>query len=212
MARLKNGVFGGFSGKIGNVIGSSWRGIDYIKSLPVKMHDPKTKGQVKQRSRFSVTMDFLRTITPFLRIGFQSHADGRMTAFNAAMSYNMKFAVKGENKDVEVDYPNVLVSRGTLGTAADIHAEIVEGKLQVSWEEPLLKNTRYDDMAMMVAYNPVKHQSVYDINAGKRANGKTSLPLPSSWNGDAIETYLAFKTTDGVVVSDSIYTGRHLVH
>lgn len=212
MGTLKKGVFGGFSGKVGNVVGVSWKGVDYIRSLPSKVNDPKTKSQVKQRSRFSVTMDFQRTITPFLRIGFQTHANGRMTAFNAAMSYNMKFAVKGEHQDVVLDYPNVLVSRGPLSPAPSIHAEIAGGELQVNWESTLLENARLNDIAMVLAYNPVKRRSVHDINAGKRANTKASLALPVVWKGDVVETYLAFKTADGVMVSDSVYTGRYLVH
>lgn len=65
MATFKEGVFGGFSGKVGNVVGASWRGIDYMRSLPLGRKDAKTKRQVKQRGKFSVTMDFLRTMTPF---------------------------------------------------------------------------------------------------------------------------------------------------
>ncbi|MPM74213.1 hypothetical protein SDC9_121198 [bioreactor metagenome] len=70
MGRIKKGALGGFSGKVGNVVGASWKGIDYIRSWPAKVNDPKTKEQLKQRGRFSITLDFLRTITPVLRIGF----------------------------------------------------------------------------------------------------------------------------------------------
>ncbi len=209
MGRLKKGVFGAFSGKVGNVIGSSWRDIDYIRSLPVKVRDPKTKRQIRQRSRFSVTMDFLKTITPFLRIGFQSHANGRMTAFNAAMSYNMKFGVKGAQQDLLLDYPNVVVSHGELSAASDVDAEIVEGELRVKWGVDLQGNARADNIAMVVAHNPVNRQSVYDVSMGKRISGKADLLLPPGWKGDVVETYLSFRSSDGVLVSDSVYAGRH---
>ncbi len=212
MGTLKKGSLGGFSGKVGNVVGASWKGIEYIRSLPSKVNDPKTKRQVKQRSGFSVTMDFQRTITPFLRIGFQSHTEGRMTAFNAAMSYNMKFAVKGEQEGVALDYPNVRVSRGGLSAASDTHAEVVAGELQVSWAAVLQGNARSDDIAMLLAHNPAKGESAYDLNAAKRAGTRAGLPLPASWKGDAIETYLAFKTADATMVSESVYTGRYLVY
>lgn len=64
---------------------------------------------------------------------------------------------------------------------------------------------------MVLAYNPAKRASEYDINAGKRAHCKTTLPLPVDWSGDEVETYIAFKSADGTLVSDSVYTGRHLV-
>ena len=55
MATLNNGLLGGFSGKVGDFIGSTCRGVEYIKSQPVKMTKKKTKSQTIQRSRFVVT-------------------------------------------------------------------------------------------------------------------------------------------------------------
>lgn len=211
MGRVKEGAFGGFSGKVGKVVGASWRDIDYIRSLPARVNDPKTKKQLKQRSRLSVAMNFLGTITPFLRIGFQSQATGRMTAFNAAMSYNMKFAVKEGDQGVGLDYPNVLVSQGLLSNASNVHAEVGESELRVHWEANAEGKSHADDMAMLVAHNPARGVSVYDLNAGKRANKKAGLPLPPGWKGNDIETYLAFKAADGTVVSDSLYIGRYMV-
>ena len=209
MGRLKNGIHGGVSGKVGDVILSSWKGIEYVRSRPAKYHDAKTKEQVKQRSRFSIIMDFLRTITPFLRIGFQSHTDDRMTAFNAAMSYNMKYAVKVEHREVVLDYRNARVSVGPLSTASGAHVEIVEDELQISWEANPSRDARHDDIAMALVYNPVKCKAVYDLNAAKRANMKAILPLQSNWKADAIEVYLAFKTADGSEVSDSVHMGLY---
>ncbi|WP_352423171.1 DUF6266 family protein [Proteiniphilum sp.] len=205
MGRLKNGIQGGVSGKVGDVILSSWKGIEYVRSRPVKYHDAKTRVQVKQRSRFSITMEFLRTITPFLRIGFRSDTDGRMTAFNAAMSYNMKHAVKVEHQEVMLDYRNARVSMGPLSSASGIRVEIVEEALQISWEANPSANARHDDIAMVLAYNPVNRKAVYDLNAAKRAHMKAILPLTPSWKGDAMEVYLAFKTADGLEVSDSVH-------
>jgi len=48
------------------------------------VNNPRTEGQVTQRSKFTATIDFLKTITTFIRVGFQEFSNGRMTAFNAA--------------------------------------------------------------------------------------------------------------------------------
>ena len=34
MAEIKKGILGGFSGKVGTVVGVNWRGKDIIRSLP----------------------------------------------------------------------------------------------------------------------------------------------------------------------------------
>lgn len=207
MGSLNHGVFGGFSGKVGNVVGSSWKDIQYIRSRPAKYNDAKTKSQVKQRGRFTLAMGSLRTFTPFLRVGFQSQASGRMTAFNAAMSYNMKNAVKGEKENVALDYVSVRVARGDLEGATGIRAEVVDGALHVNWDSTASGNARPDDVAMVLAYNPAKELSVYDLNGGKRAASTAVLPLPSDWEGDALHAYLVFKSADGADVSESVYLG-----
>lgn len=205
MGKINEGFLGGFSGKVGNVVGATWKDVHYIRSLPVNAKDPKTKGQVKQRSKFTVTMEFMKTITPFLRVGFEKEATGRSTAFNAAMSYNMKNAVKMNDQETVLDYPRVLVARGPVVPAQDAHAEIIKGKLQVRWNPGIERNASPEDMAMLVAYNPAKQQSVYDLNSAKRADATAGLSLPPDWEDDIIHAYLAFKTPDGANVSDSVY-------
>ena len=211
MGRLNEGIFGGFSGRVGNVVGSTWKDIHYIRSRPAKYNDAKTKSQVKQRSKFSVAMEFLRTITPFIRVGFQSRANGRMTAFNAAMSYNMRSAMKGDHQGAEMDYPRVLVARGELSAATGVRVTAAKGELRATWIANQQRGTRSDDIVMLLAYNPLKGKAIYDLNAGKRGDSEAVLSLPLAWAGDEIETYLAFKTADGSEVSDSVYTGRHPV-
>src|SRR5690554_2266436 len=129
MGILKEGILGGFSGKVGNVVGSSCRGVEYIKSRPSKMTNPRTKGQTKQRTKFTLTQDFLRTFTPFVRVGFKDHAVEGRSSFNAAMSYNMSNAIKADGEDLVLDFPNVLVSIVTLFPAKDINAKYVVGEI-----------------------------------------------------------------------------------
>ena len=52
MGKIKQGILGGFKGKVGTVIGSSWNGIAYMRGLPQSQKDPKTTAQLSQRSFF----------------------------------------------------------------------------------------------------------------------------------------------------------------
>ena len=52
MGKIKQGILGGFKGKVGTVIGSSWNGIAYMKGLPQSVKDPRTDAQVQQRNFF----------------------------------------------------------------------------------------------------------------------------------------------------------------
>ena len=52
MGKIKQGILGGFKGKVGTVIGSSWNGIAYMRGLPQSQKDPKSAAQLSQRSFF----------------------------------------------------------------------------------------------------------------------------------------------------------------
>lgn len=62
MAVIKQGVLGGFSGKIGGVVGSSWKGIAVIKALPLSVAQPQTTKKVNAWSRFSNVVSFSKPI------------------------------------------------------------------------------------------------------------------------------------------------------
>ena len=94
MATFLNGILGGFSGKVGTVIGCNWKGIDYMRSRATSHSNPRTEAQLDQRARFSVMGKFIRPLILFLRIGFKNQAI-KMSGFNAAMSYNLANAVTG---------------------------------------------------------------------------------------------------------------------
>ena len=52
MGKIKQGILGGFKGKVGTVIGSSWNGIAYIRGLAQSVKNPKTAAQLQQRAYF----------------------------------------------------------------------------------------------------------------------------------------------------------------
>jgi hypothetical protein len=43
MGKISQGILGGISGKVGNVIGGSWKGIDYIRVKPSSVANPRTE-------------------------------------------------------------------------------------------------------------------------------------------------------------------------
>lgn len=53
MAKIKQGILGGFSGKVANVVGTSWKGRAVMKSQPLSVANPRTEAQQEQRGKFS---------------------------------------------------------------------------------------------------------------------------------------------------------------
>ena len=124
MGTIKQGILGGFSGKVGTVIGSSWKGISYMRGQAQHVKNPRTAGQVNQRLKFNLVLNFLQPNVPYIRIGYKSQA-AKQTEFNAAMSYLVKNAVTGTSPDYALDYTKVVVSKGGLTQVTEAAASWV---------------------------------------------------------------------------------------
>ncbi|MDR0422036.1 MAG: DUF6266 family protein [Proteiniphilum sp.] len=74
MGTIKKGILGGFSGKVGTVVGGSGQGRRALRSLPQHGNNPRTEGQVSQRTKFAITLSFLKPVTGFLRTGWKLYA------------------------------------------------------------------------------------------------------------------------------------------
>jgi len=214
MATLKNGILGGVSGKIGNVVGSSWNGIDYLKTLPSHYTDAKTDVQVSNRSRFLSVIRFLQPITEFIRVGYKSLAL-KKTAFNAATSYHYHNAISGEYPDIVIDFTKVIVSRGNLTGAYNAAAiSTTAATMQISWADNSTDGSaKADDVAMVVVYHPVLKEAYFTLNAGSRSDLSADLQLPQSFSGGEVHVYLSFMALDALSsqatksVSTSVYVG-----
>ena len=207
MGTFKKGILGSFSGKVGNVVGASWRSITYMRSLPSVTRNPRTEKQLSQRNKFSLIGKFLKTIIPVIRMGFKNIAGATNSAYSAAMSYNLQNAVKGEYPNFEIDFPRVGIALGELYPANNAKIASEAGKLLFSWDATLQNNTSTEDRVMALVYNPVKGEAAYDLNMATRADGTGQLEVPPTWEGDTVETYLAFASEDGTQVSNTVYTG-----
>ena len=103
MGKIAQGILGGFSGKVGTVVGGRWKNIDYIRAKPISVANPRTEGQVNQRNRFSITLEYLQPNLGFIQKGYKAYAVGK-TEFNAAMSYVLNNAIVGTAPNFSVDY------------------------------------------------------------------------------------------------------------
>lgn len=212
MGTIKKGILGGFSGKVGNVVGASWKGIDYIRTLPAKVRNPKSRKQLTQRSKFALMGKFVRTILPVIQVGFKGSAATDNSAYGEAMAYNVLHAVKGEYPAFEIDYPKVAIARGGLHGAKNLVAICEAGKLKIAWDTAPKKNVLESDRVLLLAYNPDRQEAEYEFDAAARGDGNASLDLPTEWDGEAVETFIVFiSEEDESLVSDSVYAGRHVV-
>ena len=209
MGTIKKGILGGFSGKVGTVIGASWRGIAYMRSLPLKVRNPRTQPQLEQRSKFALTLNFLKPMTGLLRIGWKMYAH-RQSPFNAAMSYAIANAITGTYPNYAIAPSKVMISRGALSPAVNATATPASGggAIYIDWEDNSGSSTaKMTDKALVAVVNPAKSEAIFDTSGAARTDASQSINTPSNWVGDTVHTYLGFISEDGKEVANSVYLG-----
>src|ERR1700676_3698466 len=96
MGRLVNGINGPFVGKVGSVIGSSWKGVPYMK------------GVYKQRTG---------------KVGPGEQAN--RNKFRLAKSWLLLHSFEGIQPDISINPALVKLSHGSLPLSADLMVELI---------------------------------------------------------------------------------------
>jgi hypothetical protein len=211
MGTIKQGILGGFSGKVGSVIGGSWKGISYMRGIALSISNPRSDGQLAQRAKWSVVMHFLQPITQQLRDGWRKYAI-KMTAFNAAFKNTILNAVTGTYPNYAINYPAALVADGSLPSVLNpVAASTVAGTVLFTWDDNSDETGAADtDTIVAVVYNAVKNWAVTISNLADRGEGTLAVTVPSAFSGDLVHCYLYFNTVAGAEVnnvSKSKYAG-----
>lgn len=208
MATNEQGILGGFSGKVGTVIGGNWNGIEFMRANPVHITNPQTAAQQDQRAKMGTMIRFLSPLKEILRTGFKKQAY-RMSAFNAATSYNLAHAITGTYPDYGVDYSKVRVSQGKLPGALNPQiSSSTNGQITFTWEDNSSDNgAKGDDWSLLLVYNPEKGWTVTSFAESTRSLGSHTIILPANFSGDEVLCYIAFQNASQTVISDSEFLG-----
>jgi hypothetical protein len=207
MAKLNRGILGGVSGTIGPVCGSTWRGVEYIRSLPKTSNSDPTAEQVEQRSRFALAIRFVTALKHLFAITYRSSAK-QMTETNVALAAVLKNAVSGAHPNHVLNYAMVQVSQGKVPNAAGPTAAPGVNTVNFSWTDNtgMGSAARANDKAILVAYSPSMNHCVFSTGAAVRSSGSGTLSVPE-FSGQTVETWIAFIADIGRDTAPSLYTG-----
>jgi len=211
MAKL-NVLTGTLSGKVGNMIYSTWRGKPYTRSLPKPNPDYQpSPAQQAQRQKFGLAASFTHTLAPLLNKAFLNSKSGK-TGKNSALSYICKHAITGVVPHLELDYPRILISHGWLpGTPEASAIPNAGGQTQFRWVSTGDKGySSNSDKALLAIYCPALQQSVYNTAAADRREETATLDA-SAFSGHTVHSWLGFLSEDGRMAADSVYTGSFII-
>jgi len=208
MASITKGILGGFSGTVGTVIGGSWKGINYMRSIAASYTNANTQAQQEQRAKFKLGISFATTLTGLFNLSFRNYAV-KMSGYNNALSYLLKNAIVGNFPDYSIDYSQVLVSRGDLPNGMNPTAVSQPGSnTKFSWTNNSgVGRAKAGDKTILVLYCKNLKMAVYTTDTATRSEGEAVLNA-SILKGEVVQSFIGFISEDGKDIASSIYTGE----
>jgi len=202
MGKYNQGILGPFTGKVGSVVGSSWKGVNYIKSLPGP-NASNTEAQQKQRTRFKSVVSLASSLLSSLIRPVWNLVGGKMTGYNLFVKTNMPaFDESGEL----VNYSDFHASMGALPLPENLNiqddADVVSG-IELSWKDDSDTGIgNADDKLHLVVMTP---ERVHILNtASVRSDQSAEITLPVSAGN--VHVYAFFGTADGDKFSPDLYS------
>lgn len=199
MARIKNGITGAFSGKVGTVVGYTRYGQTYMRSIPKKITTEPSEAQLDNRKAMASVQIWLKAIKAYVRVGFQSYSE-KQHGFGSALSYNKLNALRD---DFTIDPARALISWGDLPEPLNAAVSNPEpGVLEFTWD-PISKDTSH---VLLLVYSSDKDPDG-DLCGAKRSEGKHTLRCENTIGSEA-DIYLGFVSEDRDRCSNSVYLGK----
>lgn len=212
MATYKKGILGSFSGSVGPVVGSSFRGKKVLRSKPGKVTTPPTPGQLLQRAKFALTMQFLNPAKELLNT-YYGTPEGSKSRYNMAVSYHLTEVLFLVADVWKIRYAQAMYAKGLL-LPAD-HLQCISGgtnSLQLTWNNNSAQaGCKPTDQLMVVVFNPQANEYAFFMNAASRSEAQVSLSLAAQWSGNNVHVYGFMAAENGKGNSGSLYLGEVMV-
>lgn len=206
MAVIKQGILGAFSGKVGSVVGSSWKGIAIMKALPASVANPRTAKQVIQRGKMSSAVKFAKAVLPEVIKPLNDRFVSRMSGYNYFIQQNIQCFEGGELTKPEDLRISPSMNKAQLIDAIAAGSKVHKRKATFTSDagDGFALDT---DVCYMVGY----HLDSGEIWGGKcegtRGDGEVEFDVPMVWEEveGTFHLWFSFMRNDGTVVFATSY-------
>jgi hypothetical protein len=204
MATIRQGILGGFSGKVANIVGSSWKGIAIMKSKPLSVANPRTTAQVAQRTKLTGCVAAARILLAALIQPFWNPFAQRQSGYNAFVGENIDTFATG-SLTVPADF---YATRGSLLGIVGASVAGVSGTdtITFDWDDNSGQaDALATDEIVAVVYNET--QDYWLVSAGDATRVDETLAITDTRlaASDVIRGYISAARPNVSKVADSVY-------
>ncbi|MDE5423340.1 DUF6266 family protein [Ancylomarina sp. DW003] len=202
MGKYNQGILGPFTGKVGAIVGSSWKGVNYIKSLPGP-NASNTEAQQKQRTRFKSVVSLASSLLSSLIRPVWNLVSGKMTGYNLFVKTNMPAF---DESGTLVNYSDFHASVGALPLPGNLNiqddTDVVLG-IELAWKDESGTGIgEADDKLHLLVMTTDK---VHILNTtAVRSDQSAEITLPVAVGN--IHVYAFFGTAEGDKFSPDLYS------
>lgn len=208
MATFEKGILGGFSGKVGTVVGATYRGKDVLRSLPRKSSKPPTEKQLQQQMIFKLVTAFLQPLKSIQNQFFGSK-QGSKSRTNMAQSYTMKECVSVTAGLPSLIYSKVMITKGELAGFQNLATVAQPNQvIEITWDDNSAQgNANITDNASAVCW--CEELSAFEIfeKVAVRSDSEVSVTLSSYYSGKEVQVWVYFTNEAGTLACNSAYLG-----
>ena len=190
MARINWGITNGFIGKLGNVVGFNWKGINVQRAL-TRVSNPRSKAQMLHRAKFALNGKLSRALYGALTVGYKMEARGsRKTQTGLFIKENKEFIVGNAIEALSINYENLKLSAEAISGVVFGQMSVSEGVMTVNVTNEALIGHRVNekDKIFVCLFCPEKAESVCGP-VGKRTDESVSMNIPASWGSRKVYVY-----------------------
>ncbi len=217
MGTYKQGIYGPYSGRVGNVIGSFWKGRCIMRIRAASHTDANTIPQQIQRMKWKLVSAFIKANSKLIKLGFGA-ADATLTAFNCAMKFNIPEAITGTFPTLSLDLTKATLAMGNLlPVEGGMVSSTVANTLAVDWADNTNGADAMEDDDLLIAVIDSATGEVMHFSGYSRMDETANLTLPENWASRTVNV-LGFFLKNGLAevtsrdeVSNSVFIGSATV-
>lgn len=203
MAKYRKGIQGPVAGKFGNIIASSWREVDYFKSVSKRRPKKPSEKQLANRLKFKLVQEFLASVNRSVQLAFISDP-GKRTGRNAAHSYILNNACILTDTGWKLDYSKVLISFGVLSPVKDATVKVIPNGIRITWNG---KEANKEQMIIFLI-DPQEEEWFEIVAEVNRSAGEYILDLSDTKAPFNFHVYIGTVSIDRKQASNSLYLGK----
>jgi hypothetical protein len=181
MAKVKKG---NLSGKMGDVIHSSYLGRPYVRQKPEKVENPRTEAQQAHRTALVAIARLASDLKEAHKLGLHMHAQrNKLTTDSDFRKLNKRCCVRGA-----ISYPDVEISKGSVENVSITSVDLDEQHvLHVTFGSNATDTNKKDKLGLFV-YCP-ELRKCQALKPVFRTTGEVIEQLPEEFKGHELHLY-----------------------